>query len=170
VLVSGLDDPRRAPLLSLIVWVEGIVFISQIVIFGVMLVNWTEALEVLIEFRSPRLARLVRFCIAGLVGVLVSAVLAVCSFVSVSLVNLSLELLVGSFWDVIILAFRVILSFLLLMNFLTCSCCMVGFVVLWRSNRRAEAISLVKSMSFFLLMMLGLALRGMYWYRYGNVH
>lgn len=50
----NLRAPENAQWVSmvLVIWTESIVFISQLVVFGLMLLHWVNALEVLLEKRS----------------------------------------------------------------------------------------------------------------------
>lgn len=60
--------------------------------------------------------------------------------------------------------FRVALSVVLLFNVLTCACCTIGVVMLWKRNQREDAIAVLKSVAFFVVILFGLILRALFWF------
>ncbi len=158
-------DPVRLKQLVLTAWLEGIIFISQAVIFALVLLYWLEALALLRNW-NKQVAKAQSIGLVIFLALFICATLACLGYITHSLLNDStLEnrntiLLVGKL-------FSAALVLIILLDVAACVCCILGILIFLQRKEKTNAAAVVKSLLLYLVILFALATRGTFWFDNG---
>lgn len=153
----GAYDPRKASVILVAIWLEVVILTSQLLMFGLLLVDWSVALQQLLEFPARPIA-FIRLSVWIVFGLCVTLLVVVSAMVTRQIQSLHYLAYI------LIWSFRVVLVVSMLFNFVTLLCCCIGLAVLYKARRTLDAIGIVKMMVLLAFILVGLVFRALFWF------